>query len=84
MIAVGRRLIAIASPPSRHFSSLFRWPSFDGPGTPTPGVGAASDINQVLAAKGLLWMFAVRVRREPRWHGVLEWCIVGAAGTGLE
>ena len=40
VIAVGRRLIAIASPPSRHFSSLFRWPSFDGPGTPTPGVRA--------------------------------------------
>ena len=53
-------------------------------GRPTPGVGAAFDINQVLAAKGLLWSFAVRCRREARWHGALEGCIVGETGTRLE
>ena len=45
---------------------------------------APFEINQVLAAKGLLWVFAVRGRRELRWNGVLEWCIVGTAGTRLE
>ncbi len=54
----GDSSISFVPSPVKEPAFLFRWPSFDGPGTPTPGVRAAFDINfdvnQVLVTKGLL------------------------------